>query len=423
MPDVYLFGLDKGFENPGLGFVLGSQDNSIRNRLANNSLYAPSEFLTSPFQQNRTTTYGFDAVVEPFQDFRINVNGRKNYTDNYQEIFRNDADNPGFVSINPNRTGTYGISFMMIKTAFEKDNEDNTSPLFENFENYRSALKQRLDGLNENGEYDINSQEVVIPAFIAAYTGKNPESVNLSPFPKLPIPNWSINYNGLSKLPGISDVFSTFSISHAYASQYDVSNFVNSPLYTTGLTLDYSLRDAGLASQFNENGDLVPVYLAQQVVMTERMAPFIGMNMRTKGNWTLRLDYNRERNLGLNLSNIQITERQKKDFVLNIGFAKSGVQIPFRINGRRESLPNELRFNMGLTVSDTKVVQRRIDEDPIITDGIMTFRLNPTVDYKISEALLVTLYFDRSVNDPRVSTSFLNARTTFGGRIQFSLSQ
>lgn len=423
MPDVYLFGLDESLENPGLGFVLGSQNNNIRNVLANNSLYAPSEFLTNPFQQNRTTNYGFDAVVEPFQDFRINLNGRKNYTENYQEIFRNDPDSGEFISINPNRTGTYGISFMMIKTAFEKDNADNTSPLFQNFENYRGILKQRLDGLNSNGEYGVNSQEVVIPAFIAAYTGKNPTEVGISPFPKLPIPNWSINYSGLSKLPGISDIFSTLALSHAYSSQYDVSNFVNSPLYTTGLTLDNSLRDAGLASQFNENGDLVSVYLAQQVVMTERMAPFIGMNLRTKGNWTLRLDYNRERNIGLNLSNIQITERQKKDFTLNVGFAKTGVQIPFRINGRKESLPNELRFNMGLSIADTKVVQRRIDEEPIITDGIKTFRLNPTVDYKISEALLITFYYDRSINDPRVSTSFLNARTTFGGRIQFSLSQ
>lgn len=423
MPDIYLFGLDRDFENPGFGFVLGSQDNSIRNILANNSLYAPSEFLTNPFQQNRMVNFGFDAVVEPFQDFRVTVTGKKNFSENYQEIFRKEDGSDSYISINPNRTGTYGVSFLMINTAFEKDNADNTSPLFQNFESYRNTLKQRLDGLNPAGEYGINSQEVVVPSFIAAYAGKDPNSVSTNPFPKFPLPNWSLNYGGLSKLPGLSDVFSTVSINHAYSSSYDVSNFVNSPLYTSGLTLDRSLRDAGLASEFNENGDLVSVYLAQQVVMTERMAPFVGVNLRTKTNWGVRLDYNRERNLALNLSNIQVTERQKKDFTLNISFAKAGVQIPFRINGRKESLPNELRFNMGLTLSDTKVVQRRIDEAPIVTDGIKIFRLNPTVDYKINDALLLTFYFERNVNDPRVSTSFLNARTTFGGRIQFSLSQ
>ncbi len=423
MPDVYLFGLDRGFENPGLGFVLGSQDNNIRNILASNSLYAPSEFLTNPFSQNKATRFSYDALVEPFQDFRITVTGRKNFTENYQEIFRNDPVSDSYISINPNRSGTYGISFMMIKTAFEQDDVNNNSPLFQNFEAYRNIIKQRLDGLNNTGNYDLNSQEVVIPAFVAAYSGKSPETINSSPFPKFPIPNWSLNYNGLSKIEALSEIFSTISLSHAYSSTYDVANFVNSPLYTSGLTLDNNLREAGLASEFNENGNLVPVYLAQQVIMTEKMAPFIGVNVRTKGSWGLRLDYNRERNMALNLSNIQITEMSNKAFQLNLSFAKAGVQIPFRINGRRESLPNELRFNMGLNISDRKVVQRRIGEDPIVTDGIRIFRINPTVDYKISEALLLTFYFDKNINDPRVSTSFLNARTTFGGRIQFSLSQ
>ena len=340
-----------------------------------------------------------------------------------QEIFRNDPDTDSFISINPNRTGTYGISFLMIKTAFDKDNTDNSSPLFQNFEAYRSSIKQRLDGLNNNGEYGINSQEVVIPAFVAAYSGQSPDKTDTSPFPKWPIPNWSLQYNGLSKIPTINEVFSTVSISHAYSSKYDVSNFVNSPLYTSGLTLDNNLREAGLASELNENGDLVPVYLAQQVVLTERMAPFIGINLRTKSSWGFNLNYDRERNLALNLSNIQVTEMTNKAFRLTVNFARTGVQIPFRINGRNESLPNELRFNLTMNISDRKVVQRRIGEEPIITDGIRVFRLNPTVDYKISEALLVTFYFDKNINDPRVSTSFLNARTTFGGRIQFSLSQ
>ena len=264
---------------------------------------------------------------------------------------------------------------------------------------------------------------MVIPAFIAAYTGKNPSEVGLSPFPKFPLPNWSLNYGGLGKIEALSEVFSTISISHAYSSRYDVSNFVNSPLYTAGLTLDNNLRDAGLASELNENGELVPIYLAQQVVMTETMAPFIGVNLRTTNNWGVRLNYNRERNVALNLSNIQITEQSNKELTLNISFAKAGVPVPFRINGRRVSLPNELNFNMGLRISDRKVVQLRIGETPIVTDGLKVFSLNPTVDYKINDALLVTLYFERNVNDPRVSTSFLNARTTFGGRIQFSLSQ
>ena len=183
------------------------------------------------------------------------------------------------------------------------------------------------------------------------------------------------------------------------------------------------MRFRSLANQFNENGALVPVYLAQQIVLSETMAPFIGLTVKTKGNWDLGFDYSRERNIALNLSNIQVTELTSNAIQLNVGFAKTGVKIPFRINGRKESLPNELRFNMLFTVSDRKTVQRRIGESSIVTDGIRIFRLSPTLDYNISEALQLTIYFDRNVNDPRVSTSFLNARTSFGGRIRFNLSQ
>ena len=423
MPDVFLFGLDKGFTNPGIGFVLGGQDAGIRDRLVRNGQYAPSEFLTSPFGQNKATVFSYNAAIEPFQDFRINLTGRKTFTENYQEIFRNDSDLDAFISVNPNRSGTYNISYLMIKTAFEKDNIDNDSPLFANFESNRSVVKDRLDLLNEAGTYSLNSQEVVIPAFVAAYSGQDPETVNTSPFPKFPIPNWSLNYRGLSKIEALSEIFTSINISHAYASRYDVSNYVNSPLYTFGLTLDNSVADAGLANQFNENGALVPVYLAQQIVLSETMAPFIGLTVKTKGNWDLGFDYSRERNIALNLSNIQVTELTSNAIQLNVGFAKTGVKIPFRINGRKESLPNELRFNMLFTVSDRKTVQRRIGESSIVTDGIRIFRLSPTLDYNISEALQLTIYFDRNVNDPRVSTSFLNARTSFGGRIRFNLSQ
>lgn len=423
MPNVFLFGMDQGFNNPSFGFILGDQNPNIRNELAARGQYAPSRFLTNPFKQNKTVDFSYNALVEPFNDFRISLSGRKSFTENYQEIFRKADDSDLFVSINPNRTGTYNISQIMIKTAFAQDDAANNSPLFTNFENYRSIIKSRLDAVNGNGEYDINSQEVVIPAFRAAYGGEDPNTIGFSPFPSFPIPNWSLNYRGLSNIAAIKEVFSSINISHGYTSQYSVSNFVNSPLYTTGLTLDKPLEEFGLASEVNENGTLVPIFLTQQVVMTESLSPLIGVNMRTNNSWDINFNYSRERNIGLNLNNIQVTEQTSKSIQLTVGFARSGVAIPFRINGRKERLPNELRFNMTFAINDGKTVQRRIGEDPIVTDGIRVFRLSPTVDYNISQALQLSIYYDRNVNDPRVSTSFLNARTSVGARIRFSLAQ
>jgi len=311
----------------------------------------------------------------------------------------------------------------MIKTAFEKDDENDDSPLFADFEGYRSIIKSRLDNANDAGDYSLNDQEVVIPAFLAAYAGQSPDEVKTTAFPRLPIPGWSFNYRGLTKIAALKDVFSTINFNHSYNSQYSVSNYNNSALYTENLTLDNPLTDVGLANQFNEDGNLVPIFTAQQVVLTERFSPLVGINLRTTSSWNLNIDYSKERNVALNLSNIQVTERSGSDVNITLGYTKAGVKIPFRIRGRKETLPNELRFNMGLRISDSKTVQRRIGESSIVTEGLKIFRLSPTVEYNISEALQVSFYFERNVNEPRVTTSFLNSRTAFGGRIRFSLSQ
>jgi cell surface protein SprA len=423
MPEVFLFGLDREMTNPSLGFIVGGQNPAIRTQLAENGLYAQSTFLTAPFQQNKNINFNYGALIEPFTDFRVNLTGKVTHSQNYQEIFRRDEGSDQFLSINPNRTGTYGISYNMIRTAFQKDDENDESPLFANFENFRSVLKGRLDQENDAGTYDVNSQEVVIPAFLAAYSGQNPDEVKTSAFPKLPIPGWSLSYRGLTKIEALKELFSSIQLSHAYKSDYSVSNYVNSALYTNNLTLDNNTSDFGLASQFNEEGSLVPIFTSQQVVLTERFSPLVGVNIRTTNSWNFNMDYSMERNVALNLSNIQVTERSASDVNITVGYTKAGVKIPFRIRGRKETLPNELRFNMGLRISDSKTVQRRIAEESIVTDGIKIYRLSPTVEYNISDALQVSFYFERNLNEPRVTTSFLNARTAFGGRIRFSLSQ
>jgi len=423
--DVFLFGLDKDFSNPGLGFVLGSQDPTVRNRIADNGYMATSQFVTRPFSQNKISSFSFSALLEPFTDFRVTVTGRKTHSQNYQEIFKSDQTTGGdvFISINPNRTGSYGITYFMMKTAFAQKVSSTDSPLFNDFETNRIIVKNRLDGINEKGSYDINSQDVTIPAFLAAYSGKSAQEIKLTAFPKTPIPNWSMNYRGLTKVGSLGDIFTNINISHAYSSRYDVSNYSNSLLYSQNLTLDNDITNSPLASEFNDEGSLVSIYIAQQAVLSEKFSPLIGVNIRTKGDWDFSIDYSRERHFALNLSNVQVTELSAKDLDIKIGFAKSGVKIPFRINGRKQILPNELRFNMGLVIRDSKTVQQRIGERSTITDGIRIFRLSPTLDYSVSDKLQVSLYFERNVNDPKVTTSFLNARTAFGGRIRFSLSQ
>ena len=111
---------------------------------------------------------------------------------------------------------------------FGKYDPNRISQTFLKFQDYRKILSQRLGALNTYNKLQGNptgadgyalgygrySVDVLVPAFIAAYTGQDPTKVALikqqnqniksNPFSGIiPKPNWSISYNGLSQCSGI----------------------------------------------------------------------------------------------------------------------------------------------------------------------------------------------------------------------------
>jgi cell surface protein SprA len=161
MPDAHLFGLDKGFNAPGWSFVLGSQSLAIKDKLVENDWLAPSPFLTQPFGQSNTVDLNITGRVEPLRDLRIDVSMRKLKSAIYNEIFRYDDDRQTISSFNPTRTGSYSISYFTLNTAFKGSRADNSSPVFEDFENNISIIQERLTSENTNpgGNYGSQSQE------------------------------------------------------------------------------------------------------------------------------------------------------------------------------------------------------------------------------------------------------------------------
>lgn len=424
MENTSLFGLDRSFMNPGLGFIFGSQDADIRYDLANQGLMAPSTELTQTFRQNQVKNLQINAVLEPIKDLRITLDMRKRETGQYAEIFRRDSEMEGeYISINPNRLGAYSISYNIIKTAFAKNDDQNNSPLFSNFENYRPIIKSRLEALNPGGEYNLNGQDVLVPSFLAAYSGKSVEDIDLSPFPKFPLPNWRVEYRGLSRLPIFQEHFSSINLTHNYTSSYDVSNFSNSLLYQSGLELYNNLQQYPLASITDEFGSYIPVYIFNQVVISERFAPLVGIDVLTKSRMNISFEYNTERNIGLNFSNAQVTEQSSHDFRFDLGYTKSGVKIPFKIQGQQEVLNNDLEIRVSTSIVDTQTLQRKIEEGSTVTNGNLNLQIRPTVGYIINQNLKVSLYFDRTVNDPKITTAYRRSSTAFGGQLRFNLGQ
>ncbi|MDQ2656163.1 MAG: cell surface protein SprA, partial [Bacteroidota bacterium] len=420
------FGMNKEWQAPGWGFIVGKQDPEIRFRAANNGWLTESTALTLPFTQSRNEMLNLRANVEPSSDFKIQLDVKKEGTSSYQEIFRYDSIGGLFRPFNPSRGGNYKISFLSIKTAFDRTNGEIESDVFDTFEENLAVMKSRFQAFN-GAEFDSTSQDVVIPAFIAAYSGADAHSISLSPFPKTPLPNWRIDYTGLGKIGIFADLFQSVTISHAYQSSYSVLNYSNT-LQSTDQSLvsmkrpieDYNRNYFG---QFNSSGEYVPLYVISQVLISEQFAPLIGINVRTKSRLTARAEYKTKRDLALNISNAQVTELNSKDITCEIGFTKNNMKLPFKSQGRTIVLKNDITFRMNVSISDNQTIQRKVDDLSTITNGNINFQLRPNISYVVNQKLTVQGYFERTINEPLVTNSYPRSTTRFGIQVRFSLAQ
>ena len=311
---------------------------------------------------------------------------------------------------------------MTINTAF-KNNTSTTSTVFQNFENNRATIQSRFDSLTTK-TYEAQSQDVLIPAFIAAYTGTSVDRVNLSPFPNIPIPNWRVDYSGLNKIGALKDIFQSITLNHAYSSTYSVTNYTNSLLYDqVGINIPLEDYNNGNFAYKYSNDHLVSKYVIQQVLISEQFAPLIGINIKTKNKLTMRLDYKTKRDVSLNTANAQVTELIGKDWSAEVGYTKNNLKLPIKDQGRVITLKNDVTFRMSVSVANNRTIQRKIEEVNTVTNGNINFQLRPNVSYVVNQKLNVQLYFERNSNDPLVSNSFRRVTTRFGTKIMFNLAQ
>jgi cell surface protein SprA len=236
-----------------------------------------------------------------------------------------------------------------------------------------------------------------------------------------------VDYAGLSRLEAFRKIFSSFNLQHSYQSSYSVRNFISSLEYDdpTAVGLNPRLRypTPTKTSDTGTVGGYVPVYVMSQVLISERFAPLLGVEARTLSRITARLQYNAERIVALNLSNRQVQELKSRDITASIGFTRNNTRLPFKAQGRNIVLKNDLQFRCDATIRDTRTVQRKLDGDNMTTAGGLNFQFKPTVNYVVNQRLNVQGYFERTVNNPYITSSFLRSTTSFGFNLRYSLSE
>ena len=456
LPSPNLFGVASGSRAPGLDFAMfGSQRRDIHTFAAEQGWLSNSRDRNDPFTQNIETKFDFSTNLEPWTGFRMQIRANYSRGDSYQEIYKPNG-NDVFTSQNPFRNGTFSMSFWSFRTVFKRmENDPETNyryEVFENMKDYRYEVVEKLQQIQggEVGGYHPNSQDVLIPAFFAAYTGGTVDKLfekaekrgnpTFNPFLRFPMPNWRIDYGGLEKLPVFKKMFSSLTLNHSYTSTYNVGNFTSSLLYGSDL-VNLSIRNYQLGDELgtfgpsiNDISYFLPVFIMSSINMEERYSPLIGVNFAFKNQISGRFQYNKERRASLNLSNTQVAEFNSNDLVFGFGFKKNNVKLPFRgRDGNNVVLKNDVNFRFDLTLKDMKLLQRRLDEqyanstDPLFGEvipiqGNYNFQIRPQIQYQFNKKLSMSFYFEHFVNTPFTSLSFAQSQTVGGINMRFNLA-
>lgn len=414
---------------PGLGFVFGQQVDSMQYKAARKGWITADSLLNNAFVTRFTRDLSGRATYEPFPEFRIELTIEKKESTGHQEYFKFNPETNRFEASAGQDRGSFSISYFTLNTAFKKDNDENVSPVFEEFKDNRRVIAARLGALNPNSNgindttgypegYGPGSQEVMIPAFLAAYTGQSATQVKLSAFPKIPIPNWRFKYSGLSKLPFFKQYFKNVSFDHAYRSTYAVGSYLSN--------IDYheNTQFPGFPDSLDMAGNFIPSQRIDIVTIQEQFVPLLGIDLTWNNSLLTKVEFKRTRNLALSFVNNQLTEATNNEIVIGVGYRFKDVKLNLSSGGRKQQLKSDLNIKADVSVRDNKTVLRRLDEQiNQISTGSRIVSINTSADYVINQRFNIRLFFDKSITNPFVSNQFNNSTTNAGVSLRFTLAQ
>ncbi|MCY7410515.1 MAG: cell surface protein SprA, partial [Chitinophagales bacterium] len=431
-----LLGSDLSKSAPGLDFIFGYQpDSNWLNQKAKQGWISSDTNLNYQFVQTTSKQFSMKWSLEPFKDVLIDINFNKSHSDNISEYFKKPDSQSDFEHLSRMEYGTYSQSYLAIGTSFSKIEPNKFSALFLNFQDFRETISSRLTILNpaSNGEpfgvdtvagnyykgYGPYSQDVLIPAFIAAYTGKDPSSISLGlPFANFPLPNWNIKYSGLTKMPWAKKIWNNVNITHAYTSTFTIGTFNSALNYFDNGTLYPSTIDL-------TSGNFVSFYDIPVIVITEQFSPFLGIDMTWKNSLSTKIEYKRSRSLAFSFLDYQLTEARTEGVTIGIGYKFKHVPIPWKVNGKKTTLRNDLNFQFNISYDDNVIYSQKLDQlvasQP--TSGIQSYNFSPAVDYTVNNRLNVRVFFDKRITNPKISSSYPIRYTDGGVTIRFTLGQ
>ncbi|NNV55617.1 cell surface protein SprA [Panacibacter sp. KCS-6] len=429
---------------PGLDYVLGKQpDSAWLNKKASQGVITRDSSFNLLFNQTFDQRLSLTAQLEPIKEFVIDINLDKTFSKNYSELFKDTLNLGNPQHLNPLASGGFSVSYISYKTLFQKYKPTEVSQTFNKFQDYRKVIAGRLANSNPYYKaagsqvsadgyplgYGRYAQDVLIPAFLAAYTGKDPLSVSLikqsnpniksNPFSGIkPLPNWRVTYTGLSKVQAIANVFSNISLTHAYSSTLSMNAYSSALLY-------YDPFHYGAPAFLDTiSGNYIPFFLLPNITIQESFAPLFGIDVTTTNQTNFRFEFKKSRQLSLSLIDFQLSEVRSTEWSFGGSLRQKGVHLPFKFPFLKESeAGNDINLNLDLSMRDDIQSNSRLDQaNAYSTGGQKVVSIQPSVDMVMSSRVNLKLFFDQQRVVPYISTSAPVTNTRAGVQIRISLA-
>jgi len=410
LPGLGFFGSSK----PTLGFVFGSQAD-VRYEAARNGWLTSFPEFNQNYTQVKNKQMNFTAELVPFPDFTITLSGDRTYAYNYSEQY--DVTSGQYNSRSPYDFGNFNISTILIKTAFSQSDVD-FSEAFQTFRDNRLVVADRLAASYYGGGsiprdaegypigYGKNSQQVLLPSFIAAYSGKDANKVSTGVFRDIPLPNWNVKYTGLMRYKWFKDKFKTFSIQHGYRASYNINAF-RSNLNTTP-------TDA--------NGNFYANKLISNVNLAEQFNPLVKVDMTLKNSFKILAEIKKDRTLNMSFDNNLLTEVTGNEYIIGLGYRIKDVTINSALADNASGIiKSDINIKADFSLRKNNTIVRYLDYDNNqLGGGQDMWSVKLTADYSFSKNLTVRFFYDHQFSQAVISTSFPITNIRSGFTLQYN---
>ena len=451
------FGQKKvGSMAPGLDFAFGLVDDDYIGKARENDWLLRNDSVATPATTSKTENLQLRMTLEPVKDLKIDLSAVRTQTTQKSIQYM-------YEGTPTTQSGSFQMSTISLSTAFEGMGDANSgyrSKTFEKFVNSLAGYRDRVEAQYVGtvypagsalggGKFDASrtpvnqySGDVMIPAFLNAYTSMGGNSLSLFPALSRLLPNWTVRYSGLGKLPWFRDHFKSVNINHSYKSIFAVGSYNSYSTYQEymnglGFINDASTGNPSPSSMFN----------ISQVSINEAFSPLLGMDVTFNNNMTLKGEYRQTRVLNLSMTSVQLNEALSKDWVIGMGYrinnfslfeggarklkAKTGAGNK-KDNRNASSNSQQMRatnhdLNLRLDFSFRKqaaIVRDIATMTSSASSGNNALKLSFSADYTFSKLLTMSFYYDRQTNTPLLSSSSYPTTTQdFGLSIKFSLTR